>query len=101
MKPAYRRTPSTQNLRAERFWCFINQRVNYPLKAALREGEENHAFDPGNPAERFYVSWVSLQVAFVDVQLFLSAWNAYRIAGRGGGAPNVLAGRTASVGMVI
>ena len=73
MKPAYRRTPSTQNHRAERFWCFINQRVNYPLKAALREGEDNHVFDIENPVERFCVSWVSLQVALVGVQQFLSA----------------------------
>ena len=33
-KPPYRRTQSIHNLRAERFWCNVNQRVNYPTESS-------------------------------------------------------------------
>lgn len=62
-KPPYRRTQSIHNLRAERFWCNVNQRVNYPLKAALRYLEEQNVFDLSDDVHKFGVSWVALQVA--------------------------------------
>lgn len=96
-KVPYRRTQSTHNLRAERFWCFINQRVNYPMKAALRTLEEDGAFHLNDPVHKFCVSWVAVQVASHGVMAFISAWNSHRIAGRTGGRPEVLASRTTAV----
>ena len=93
-KPAYRRTQSVHNLRAERFWVFVNQRVNYPIKSALRELEESGDCDMSDPIQKFSISWVTLQVTHVASQNLICSWNAHRIRGRRGGVPDVLAGRT-------
>ena len=87
----YKRTQSIHNLRAERFWVYVNQRVNYPLKAALRSLESCDRITLTEPAEKFCVSWVAMQVANAGVQQLIPAWNEHRIAGRRGGIPNVLA----------
>ena len=61
-KPPCRRTQSIHNLRAERFWCNVNQRVNHSLKAALSELEGRGCFDLSNDLDKFCFSWVVLQV---------------------------------------
>ena len=97
-KPPYRRTQSTRNLRAQRFWCYVNQRVNYPIKAALRRLEEDGTFDLGSELDRFCVSFVAMQVAWFGIEQLISSCNCHRIAStarRGnGGVPNVMAERT-------
>ena len=93
-KPPYRRTQSIHNLRAERYWCFLNQRVNYPLKAILCALERDQAFDLDDGLQQFCVSWVTMQVASCGAVQLAAAWNNHRIPGRLGGIPSVLQRRT-------
>ena len=100
-KEPYKRTQSIHNLRAERFWGQVNQRVNYPLKAALRFLEENERITLSNPVAKFSISWVAMQVAYAGAETLVSGWNEHRIAGRSGGIPNVLAHRSNMVAPVV
>ena len=98
----HRRTQSIRNLRAERFWVFVNQRVNYPSKSVLRELEEHGVFDLSVELDKFCVSWVTMHVAWHGIKLLIDSWNCHRITLRRGrgqrGVPNVLAERTRSTG---
>ena len=94
------RTRSRENLRAERFWVEVNQRVNYPLKACLRSLEHDEVFDLDDDHQRFSVSWVATQIAYSACELFIDSWNAHRLPGSSGGIPNVLAQRSAQTGDV-
>ena len=91
-KSAYRRTRSIYNLRAERFWLFVNQRINYPIKEALQELEEACDFDMSDPTQKFCVSWVTLQLTSTASHPLIVARNVHRIEGRGGGVPDVSVG---------
>lgn len=101
-KAPHLRTQSIRNLRAERFWVYVNQRVNYPLKSALRDLEEREVFDLSDDIDKFCVSWVTIQVAWYGIRQLIDSWNCHRISvrrGRGlGGIPNVLAARTRHTG---
>ena len=92
----FARTRSRENLRAERFWVEVNQRVNYPLKACLRSLEHDEVFDLDDDHQRFSVSWVATQIAYSACELFIDSWNAHRLPGSSGGIPNVLAQRVRS-----
>ena len=93
-KPLYRRTPSKHNLRAERFWCEGNQRVNYRLKTALIRLQRDDFFDLLNDTHKFCVSSVAIGVSFPVTVNLIEAHNAHRILGRSGGVPDVMAQRT-------
>ena len=99
-KPPYRQTKLVHNLRAERFWVEINQRVNYPLKAALVYLEESGTVDMNDQLHRFCVSEVVITVAHAGCMEFINAWNLHRIPGQRGGVPNVLAYRSAATAQI-
>ena len=60
----------------------VNTRVNYPIKTALVEFENNSVFDMENETDKFCVSWVSCQVAFYGLQVCIRSWNNHPIPGK-------------------
>ena len=56
-----------------------NMRVNYPIKTALVEFENNSVFDMENETDKFCVSWVSCQVASYGLQVFIKSLNSHPI----------------------
>ena len=71
-----------QNLPIERFWPEVNARVNYPIKTALVELDNNRVIDMDNEAYKFCVSFVSCQVASFGLQTVIASWNEHPIAGK-------------------
>ena len=71
-----------KNLRVERIWPEVNNRVNYPLKAALVELVNNDQVDLADPLEKFCISSLTLQVAELGMQNCVASWNHHRIAGK-------------------
>ena len=60
----------------------VNTRVNYPIKTALVEFENNSVFDMENETDKFCVSWVSCQAAFYGLQVCIKSWNNHPIPGK-------------------
>ena len=71
-----------------------------PAKVALRSLESSDRITLTEPAEKFCVSWVAMQVANAGFQQLIRAWNEHRIAGRRVGIPNVLAHRNNFVSQI-
>ena len=73
-----------QNHVVERIWVEINKRVNYPLKKALIDMENENLIkihDNVNTLHRFCVSWLAVRVANVGASLAVEAWNEHSIPG--------------------
>lgn len=70
-----------QNHIVERMWCEINSRINYPIKAVLVELMEAGEIDIDNSLHVFCVSWFTVKVAFVGINLFFKSWNNHPIPG--------------------
>ena len=73
-----------QNHVVERIWVEVNKRVNYPLKKALMDMENDDLIDTQdkvNHLHRFCVSWLAIRVANVGTRLAVDAWNAHSIPG--------------------
>ena len=62
-------------------WVEVNARVNYPIKEVLIDMLETGNFSMDNDREKFCVSWFTIQVAAIGVQLFVAAWNEHPIPG--------------------
>ena len=62
----------------------LNQRLNYPIKRALIEMENNDEVDMGSETTKFCVSWVTIRV------MNSHAWNSHRIPGPDGGIPDII-----------
>ena len=60
----------------------VNTRVNYPIKTALVEFENNSVFDMENETDKFCVSWVSCQVASFGLQVCIRSWNSHPMSGK-------------------
>ena len=60
----------------------VNIRVNYPIKTALVEFENNSVFDMENETDKFCVSWVSCQVASYGLQFCIKSWNSHPVPGK-------------------
>ena len=93
-RPPILRTSSSHNLRVERLWVEINQRVNYPVKQALVTMESAGEINMGDRITRFCVSWTTINVVRSAANNFVAAWNEHRLPGRTGGIPNILGRRT-------
>lgn len=63
-----------QNHRIERVWPEVNNRVTYPLKAAITLNMEDNTV-------RFCVSNLTCQVASIGLQRFVDAWNSHTVEG--------------------
>lgn len=74
---------STDNHVIERMWREVNERVNYPIKAALNTMVHNQELDMTNPTVKFCVSQVTCAVAAEGAKLFVTSWNSHRITGKG------------------
>ncbi len=92
-RPPLLRTSSSHNLRVERLWVEVNQRINYPVKRALVAMESAGEINMGDSVTRFCVSWTTINVVQSAIKNFIAAWNEHRLPGSRGGIPNVLARR--------
>ena len=88
------RTSSRHNLRVERLWVEVNQRVNYPIKRVIVVMESTGEIDMGNDVIKFCISWTTINVIQPAIRNFIAAWNDHRLPGCRGGIPNILARRT-------
>lgn len=70
-----------QNHKVERMWPEVNQRVNYPIKAALVELMDADALNVDDDVTKFCLSNLSIQLAEVGIQQFVESWNAHRVPG--------------------
>ena len=70
-----------QNHMVERIWVELNSRVNYPVKNALIVMAERGDIDMGNELHKFCMSWFTIQVTSVGIQLLVGAWNSHPIPG--------------------
>ncbi len=70
-----------KNLRIERFWVEVNARVNYPIKNALRQMEEDGFIDMEIEETKFCVSSVCRKLAVVGLNEVVQSWNWHTIPG--------------------
>lgn len=70
-----------QNLPIERFWPEVNIRVNYPIKRALVEMDNDQVINMGCEVQKFCVSSVSCSVAKFGIDVVVKSWNAHTIPG--------------------
>lgn len=62
-------------------WSEVNVRVNYPIKAVLVELVDSEEINMEDILHLFCVSWLSIKVAFVGIELFIKSWNHHSIPG--------------------
>ena len=65
----------------ECIWVEVNAQVNYPIKAALIDMLEHGQISVDDDLDKFCVSWFTIKVAAVGIELFVAAWNEHPIPG--------------------
>ena len=92
-RPPLLQSSSRQNLRVERLWVEVNQRINYPIKRVLVEMESQGEIDMTDDLTKFCVSWTTIHTIEPAVKNFIAAWNDHRLPGCRGSIPSILARR--------
>ena len=64
-----------------RLWVEMNCRMNYPIKRALVEMENNGIIDVEDDVTKFCVSWVTRQAVEVGLGYAVNSWNSHPIPG--------------------
>ncbi|XP_064383624.1 uncharacterized protein LOC135351363 isoform X2 [Halichondria panicea] len=75
----YVQSPSTENHTVERIWVEVNSRINYPLKRHLISMEATNLINMSDETTKFCVSFVTCNVAYHGLSLFVAAWNHHSI----------------------
>ena len=70
-----------QNHPIERIWGEVNQRVNFPIKAGLKDLVDKEILDLNDEISKFSVSAVAIEISRVGMTSFVEAWNAHPISG--------------------
>ena len=64
------------------FWVEVNSRINYPLKRHLISMEATNLINMSDETTKFCVSFVTCNVAYHGLSLFVAAWNHHSIPGK-------------------
>lgn len=70
---------SIQNHIVERIWVEVNVRVNYPIKETLIRMLDQGDISTDDQQCRFCISWFTLRVANIGLNLLVSSWNEHPI----------------------
>ena len=79
-----------QNHRAERHWVEVNSRINFPLKTALTNMQQQNVIDMDCPVTKFCVSMMTSILCQVGIQSLISSWNHHHVPGMVASAINFL-----------
>ena len=69
------RTQSKLNLRIERLWFDINERVNYPIKIAMQDLVNEDQLDLGDELHKLVLSHILVPLASKGMEIVVNSWN--------------------------